>query len=143
MGICNHDNCASYSRNNRDRGECTENPEKLQDLYFVSNAEDKVRETNAQQLFDMVHCTLLHPRDSTTTSASAPGKGKQSKFVTEVGDQQTENEQKGNGDEQKDGNGTSKGKESKSASITTSAYGFGTQFKYHNKKHKMYIEPKV
>jgi len=80
-----------------------------------------VHEINIQQLLDMMHCTLLHPQEATTTTAAEANKP--SKFVTDI----------------------EKKEESKTAEATLSSYGFGAQFKYHAasaavKSHKMFIQ---
>lgn len=134
MGICNYMNCRSYSRNNRDRNECTESNKLRRNLYFIDEKAiiekaAEITETNIQQLFDMIHCTLLHPKsfDDTTQIIS-----KSNKFVTDI-DGDNDKKQKEEDTDKKEGG---------PQTAVLSSYGFGAQFKYHDKSQKNYIEAK-
>eukprot|EP01084_Bolivina_argentea_P296993 511598_1 len=56
---CNHSNCQSLSRNNRNRENCKNNKERI-NLYFGYN--DSV-EILFQQTLDKIHCYFLHSFD--------------------------------------------------------------------------------
>lgn len=135
MGICNHKNCRSYLRNNRDRNQCTTSDQLRKELYFVDenniNAKHaEIKEINIQQLFDMIHCALFHPL--------RPGS---SKFITEIDDKTEGNKVVQKEEEDEDEEEKYKEKD-KVHTAVLSSYGFGTKFKYHDTTHKSYVEPK-
>ena len=136
MGICNYSNCRSYSRNNRDRNECTESNKLRRNLYFIAEnskikINEEITETNIQQLFDMIHCTLLHPHSMINGDSNDDKNNKKNnKFITEIDDNKEEEKDKGEEEEDDD----------VETRVSLSSYGFGAQFKYHQKTHKNYIK---
>ena len=131
LGHCQYTECRCYSRNNRDRGKFTQNVPLRRKMYFVPDPKSTVKfgddavsldkgseieECNVQQLLDMIHCATMHCTEGTSGRSS-----RNSKFVTVIG-----------------GDGQKVEEEEEPAPVVES-YGFGLQFKYHEKGHKNYV----